>query len=109
MNRWPAIHRLDAATLFRYAVESAPAGSRLDGTDDEGVPFREIADVIGRHLNVPVVSISQDEAQAAFGFLGMVASLDMPRSNAQTKELLGWKPVQQGLIADLEQGHYFNK
>ncbi|QAY65841.1 SDR family oxidoreductase [Paenibacillus protaetiae] len=106
-NRWPAIHRLDAAVLFRLAVESAPAGSRLDGVGDEGIPFSDIAGVIGRHTGVPVVSIPREEAQAAFGFLGMVASLDLARSNEGTKELLGWKPVQQGLLADLEQGHYF--
>ncbi|UPK41246.1 SDR family oxidoreductase [Paenibacillus pabuli] len=108
-NRWPAIHRLDAAVLFRLAVESAPAGSRLDGVDDEGIPFSDIAGVIGRHLDVPVVSISREEAQASFGFLSVVASLDLARSSKATKELLGWKPVQLGLLADLEQGHYFSK
>jgi len=108
-NRWPAIHRLDAAVLFRLAVESAPAGSRLDGVDDEGIPFSDIAGVIGRHLDVPVVSISREEAQASFGFLSVVASLDLARSSKATKELLGWKPVQLGLLPDLEQGHYFSK
>lgn len=108
-NRWPAIHRLDAAVLFRLAVESAPTGSRLDGVGDEGIPFRDIAGVIGRHLDVPVVSIPHEEAQAVFGFLSMVASLDLARSSEGTKELLGWKPLQQGLLADLEQGHYFIK
>ncbi|WP_405157172.1 SDR family oxidoreductase [Paenibacillus sp. FSL K6-0108] len=108
-NRWPAIHRLDAADLFRLAVESAPAGSRLDGVDDEGIPFSDIAGVIGRHLDVPVVSISREEAQASFGFLSVVASLDLARSSKATKELLGWKPVQLGLLPDLEQGHYFSK
>ncbi|MFC5451233.1 SDR family oxidoreductase [Paenibacillus aestuarii] len=106
-NRWPAIHRLDAASLFRLALESAPAGSRLDGVGDEGVPFREIAAVIGKHLNVPVVSISREEASTHFGFLAMLAGLDIPRSSVQTQDLLGWRPVHQGLIADLEQGHYF--
>jgi len=108
-NRWPAVHRLDAAALFRLAIESAPAGSRLDGVGDEGVPFRDIAAVIGRHLNVPVVSISREEAGVHFGFLAMLAGLDFPRSSEGTQELLGWRPVQPGLIADLEQGHYFNK
>lgn len=108
-NRWPAIHRLDAAVLFRLAVESAPAGSRLDGVGDEGIPFRDIAGVIGRHLDVPVISIPHEEAQAVFGFLGMVASLDLARTSEGTKELLGWEPLQQGLLADLEQGHYFIK
>jgi len=107
-NRWPAVHRLDAAHLYRLALESAPAGSRLDGVGDEGVPFRDIASVIGRHLNLPVVSISHQEAEAHFGtFLGTVAAVDRPRSSALTQELLGWRPVHPGLIADIEQ-HYFN-
>ncbi len=107
-NRWPAIHRLDAAHLYRLALESAPAGSRLDGVGDEGVPFRDIASVIGRHLNLPVVSISREEADAHFGsFLAMVAAVDRPRSSTQTQELLGWRPVHPRLLPDLEQ-HYFN-
>ncbi len=107
-NRWPAVHRLDAARLYRLALESAPAGSRLDGVGDEGVPFRDIASVIGRHLNLPVVSISREEADAHFGpFLGVVAARDLPRSSAQTQELLGWRPVHPRLLPDLEQ-HYFN-
>lgn len=106
-NRWPAVHRLDAASLFRLAVESAPAGSRLDGTADEGVPFRDIAGIIGKHLNLPVVRISREEANAHFGFLGALAALDIPRSSVQTQTLMGWRPVHAALIADLEQGHYF--
>ena len=107
-NRWPAVHRLDAAHLFRLALEAAPAGSQLDGVGDEGVPFRDIAEVIGRHLNLPVVSISPEEADAHFGaFLGAVAARDFPRSSVRTQELLGWRPVHPGLIADIEQ-HYFN-
>ncbi len=107
-NRWPAVHRLDAAHLYRLALESAPAGSRLDGVGDEGVPFRDIASVIGRHLNLPVVSISREEADAHFGsFLGPVAARDIPRSSAQTQELLGWRPVHPRLLPDIEQ-HYFN-
>jgi nucleoside-diphosphate-sugar epimerase len=106
-NRWPAVHRLDAAHLFRLALEAAPAGSQLDGVGDEGVPFRDIAEVIGRHLNLPVVSITREEADAHFGpFLGAVAARDFPRSSARTQELLGWRPVHPGLIADIEQ-HYF--
>ncbi len=113
-NRWPAIHRLDAASLFRLALEVAPAGSRLYGAGDEGVPFRDIADVIGHHLNLPVVSISPAEAEAHFGpFLGMVAAtdisarLDMPRLSAQTQELLRWQPVHPRLLPDIAE-HYFN-
>ncbi len=83
------------------------AGSRLDGVGDEGMPFRDIADVIGRRLNIPVVSISREEADAHFGFLGVLAALDLSRSSVQTQELLGWRPVQPRLIADLEQGPYF--
>src|SRR5579859_8372 len=107
-NRWPAVHRLDAARLFRLALESAPAGSRLDGVGDEGVPFRDIASVIGRHLNLPLVSISREEADAHFGsFLGAVAARDIPRSSVETQELLGWRPVHPRLLQDLEE-HYFN-
>jgi nucleoside-diphosphate-sugar epimerase len=106
-NRWPAVHRLDAAHLFRLALEAAPAGSQLDGVGDEGVPFRAIAEVIGRHLNLPVVSIAREEADAHFGaFLGAVAARDFPRSSERTQELLGWRPVHPGLIADIDQ-HYF--
>jgi nucleoside-diphosphate-sugar epimerase len=107
-NRWPAVHRLDAAHLYRLALEKAPAGSRLSGRAEEGVPFRDIAGVIGKHLNLPVVSISREEADAHFGFLGAIAAHDMPRSSALTQELLGWRPVHPALIPDLEQGHYFN-
>jgi nucleoside-diphosphate-sugar epimerase len=107
-NRWSAVHRLDAAHLYRLALESAPAGSRLDGVGDEGIPFRDIASIIGHHLNLPVVSISPEEADAHFGsFLGTVAARDLPRSSAQTQELLGWRPVHPRLLADIEQ-HYFN-
>ncbi|SEC25841.1 Nucleoside-diphosphate-sugar epimerase [Paenibacillus sp. GP183] len=106
-NRWPAVHRLDAARLFRLALEAAPAGSRLHGVGDEGVPFSDIAGVIGRHLNLPVVGISREEADAHFGFLGAFASADNPTSSALTQERLGWRPLHPALIPDLEQGHYF--
>lgn len=107
-NRWPAVHRLDAANLYRLALEKGPAGSRLDGVGDEGVPFRSIASVIGRYLNVPVESISREEANDHFGFLGTIAALDIPRSSEATQKLLGWQPIHLGLIDDLEQGHYFS-
>ncbi|UUZ93582.1 hypothetical protein LJK87_02160 [Paenibacillus sp. P25] len=107
-NRWPAVHRLDAASLFRLAVEAAPAGSRLHGVSDEGVPFRDIAGVIGRHLNLPVISISREEADAHFGWLSFAVSADNPTSSALTQERLGWRPMHPALIPDLEKGHYFN-
>jgi nucleoside-diphosphate-sugar epimerase len=108
VNRWPAVHRLDAARLYRLAVEAAPAGSRLHGVGDEGVQFRDIAGVIGRHLNVPALSISSDEADAQFDWLATFASADNPTSSALTQERVGWKPTHPGLIADLDQGHYFD-
>jgi len=107
-NRWPAVHRLDAARLFRLAVEAAPAGSRLHGAGEEGVPFREIAEAIGWQLKLPVVSIEASDAGAHFGFLSAFVSADYPTSSKQTQELLGWRPEGPALIADIEQGHYFN-
>jgi nucleoside-diphosphate-sugar epimerase len=108
-NRWPAVHRLDAAHLFRLTVESAPAGARLHGVGEEGIPVREIAEVIGRGLGLPVVGIPPEEAAGHFGFLGAFFALDCPASSAATQLLLGWHPAQPGLIADLEQGHYFER
>jgi len=106
-NRWPAVHTLDAAHLFRLALESAPAGSRLHAVADQGVPFRDIAEIIGRHLGLPVVSVSSDQAPAHFGGLPRFVSVDILASSALTQQLVGWRPVHPGLIADLEQGHYF--
>lgn len=108
-NRWTAVHRLDAARLYRLALEAAPAGSRLDGVADAGIPFRDIAGVIGNHLNLPVVSIPREEASAHFGPAAPIAALDRPRSSVQTQELLGWRPTHPGLLADLEQGYYFQQ
>jgi nucleoside-diphosphate-sugar epimerase len=107
-NRWPALHTLDAASLYRRAVESAPAGSRLHGVGDEGVPFKDIAEVIGRRLNLPVKSIDPQDAGAHFGFLGNFVALDDWTSNARTREILGWAPAHAGLIDDLTNGHYFD-
>ncbi|WP_235958662.1 Rossmann-fold NAD(P)-binding domain-containing protein [Paenibacillus silvestris] len=112
-NHWPAVHRLDAAVLYRLALEIAPAGSRLLGAGDEGISLREIAAVIARQLNVPAVSITPEKATAHFGFLGRIAALDITslynttQASLATRELLGWIPMQPGLIADLEKGHYF--
>jgi nucleoside-diphosphate-sugar epimerase len=106
-NRWPGVHRLDAARLFRLVVEGAPAGTRWHGVGDEGVPFRDIAAAIGRHLDLPVRSIPATEADAHFGFLGTLVQLDNPTSNALTRKRLGWEPVEPGLLADLDEGHYF--
>ena len=108
-NRWPGVHTLDAAHLYRLALENAPAGTRLHGVADEGVPFRDIADVIGRHLNLPVVSISGEQAADHFGFLSVFASLDNPTSNALTQKELDWHPERPGLIEDLDEGHYFSE
>jgi nucleoside-diphosphate-sugar epimerase len=108
-NRWPGVHTLDAAHLYRLALEAAPAGTRLHGVDDEGVPFRDIAAVIGRHLDVPVVSISPDEAGDHFGFLSVFASFDNPTSSALTQKVLDWRPEGPGLIEDLDAGHYFGE
>jgi nucleoside-diphosphate-sugar epimerase len=106
-NRWPAVHTLDAARLFRLALESAPAGARLHGVAEEGVPFREFAEAIGRHLGLPAVSIAPQDAAGHFGFLGMFAAADNPASSALTRRRLGWVPTGPGLIADLDEGHYF--
>jgi nucleoside-diphosphate-sugar epimerase len=106
-NRWPAGHTLDAARLYRLALESAPAGTRLHSVGDEGIPFRQIAETIGRQLGVPAASVDPGEADAHFGFLGSLVVLDNPTSSALTQELLGWKPTHPGLIEDLEEGHYF--
>ncbi|MGP3971642.1 SDR family oxidoreductase [Streptomyces sp. 6N223] len=105
-NRWPAVHRLDAARLFRRAVESAPAGTRLHGVAEEGIPFRDIATAIGRHLNLPVAGVSPEEADAHFGWMAAFASLDRPTSSEQTRKLLEWQPEHPALLADLAEGHY---
>lgn len=107
-NRWPAVHTLDAAHLYRLALESAPAGSRLHAADDQGIPFREIAEAIGHRLNLPVAGIPPTQADAHFGFLSAHVTADNPTSSTLTQDLLGWKPVQPGLIDDLRQGHYFD-
>jgi len=106
-NRWPAVHRLDAARLYRMALEKSAAGARYHGIAEEGLLFRDIAEVIGRRLNVPVVAKSRDEAVNHFGWFAMFAGMDLPASSQRTRDLLGWQPKQPGLIADLEHGRYF--
>jgi nucleoside-diphosphate-sugar epimerase len=103
-SRWPAVHVKDAATLYRLAVEKAPAGAVLNAVGDEGVPIREIAEAIGRHLHLPARSLRAEEFG---GMLVHILSTDMPASSTITQELLGWKPIHPGLIEDIEQGHYF--
>lgn len=108
-NHWAAGHRLDAARLYRLALENAPSGTRLHAVGDEGVTAHTIAEVIGRHLNLPVVSVPVEQAGAHFGWLGAFFQLDMPASSALTQARFNWQPVQPGLIADLDQGHYFQR
>jgi len=103
-TRWPAVHVKDAARLYRLAVEQAPAGAVLNAVGDEGVPVREIAEAIGRHLNLPAKSLPAEEYG---GMLVHLLSTDMPASSAITQELLGWRPTYPGLIEDIDQGHYF--
>jgi nucleoside-diphosphate-sugar epimerase len=107
-NRWPAVHRLDSAHLFRLALENAPAGSTLHAVADEGVPIRDIAEVIGRHLDLPVVSISPQDAAGHFTWLAHFLAVDSPASSTLTRQLLDWHPTQPGLIDDLDKGHYFD-
>jgi len=106
-NRWAAGHSLDVARLYRLALEGAPAGSRLHAVGDEGVPLRQIAEVIGTHLDLPVVSIGPDELVDYFDFLALFISLDNPATSQLTQALLDWHPTHPGLIDDLQEGHYF--
>jgi nucleoside-diphosphate-sugar epimerase len=108
-NRWPAVHRLDSARLFRLGLEQAPAGSTLHAVAEEGVRIRDIAEVIGRHLELPVVSIAPEDAGEHFAWLGAFLALDAPASSALTRELLSWQPTHPGLLADLDEGHYFQE
>jgi nucleoside-diphosphate-sugar epimerase len=106
--RWPAVHTLDAARLYRLALESAPAGARVHAAAEEGVPFRSIAEAIGRGLNLPTKSVTAEKAADTLGgFIGMLAQLDNLTSSARTRELLKWNPTHPGLLADIAEGHYF--
>ena len=106
-NRWPAVHRLDAAIVFRQVLETAPVGARLHAVDEEGIPTREIANVIGTHLKLPVHSVPVDQAFDHFGWLGAFFSMDIAASSALTRSQLDWKPTGPPLLDDLNAGHYF--
>jgi nucleoside-diphosphate-sugar epimerase len=108
-NRWPAVHARDLASLFRLALEKGPAGKYWHAIGDEGIPFREIAEALGSRLKLPAVPIPVDVLMLPgyFGFLASLVTLDAPASNAITRKVLGWEPKQPGLLADLDNGHYF--
>ena len=108
-NRWPAVHVTDAARLARLAVESAPAGSVLHAVGDEGVPFADIAGAMGRHLGVPVASVSPDDAPGHFSWLGHFVGIDCPATAHGTRALLGWEPTGPTLLEDLEADHYYRE
>jgi nucleoside-diphosphate-sugar epimerase len=107
LNRWPAVHRLDAAVLYRLAIEKGSAGANYHGVADQGIPFRQIAEVIGRQLKVPVVSISREEAANHFTWMAHFVGVDSPASSALTRKQLGWQPKQIGLIPDIDRPNYF--
>jgi nucleoside-diphosphate-sugar epimerase len=108
-NRWAAGHRLDAAHLYRLALEEAPGGARLHAIGDEGVPVRDIAEAVGRYLKLPVAAVPREEAADHFGWLGHFFAMDVPASSALTRKRLGWHPERPGLVEDLDEGHYFTK
>lgn len=106
-NRWAAAHRDDAAPVYRLAMEKGEAGGRYHAVSDEGVRLRDIAEIIGRQLNMPVVSITREQAAEHFGWLALFAAGDAPSSSALTQQRLGWKPTAIGLIADISRPGYF--
>ncbi|RYC66613.1 Rossmann-fold NAD(P)-binding domain-containing protein [Spirosoma sordidisoli] len=106
-SRWSAVHRLDAARLFRLALEKGTAGGVYHGVSDEGVPVRELAEVIGHHLNIPTTTITSEEATEHFGWISAFFSVDCSASSALTQQQLDWQPTHATVLADLKQGHYF--
>ena len=107
-NRWPAVHRLDAARLFRLALDRAAPGTRLHAAAEEGIAMRAIAEAIGAGLGLPVQSLTEDEAPAHFGWMTRIAIADNPSSSAITRETLGWVPREPDLLTDMRQGGYFS-
>jgi nucleoside-diphosphate-sugar epimerase len=108
-QRWPALHRQDAARLYRLAVEQAPAGAVLHGVGEQGVPLRAIAELIAARLGLPVQQVPADEAEEYFGWLAALAGTDAPASSAATRSLLGWEPACPGLLDDLAHGEFFQE
>lgn len=108
-NQWSAVHRLDAAHLFKLALEKGFSGAKFHGVAEEGIPFRQIAEVIGRHLNLPVLSLKSEDAASHFTWFAHFAAVDASTSSQRTKEELEWKPSQIGLIADISQAYYYKQ
>jgi nucleoside-diphosphate-sugar epimerase len=107
-NRWPAVHRSDAARVVRLGIEHAPAGSVLHAVAEEGIAMRDIAEAISRRFELPATAISPEQAGPRFGFIGQFVGLDMPASSAITRELLGWEPTGPTLLEDIQTGAYSN-
>lgn len=105
-NRWPAVHRLDAARMYRLALEEGVGGQRYHAVSEEGIPFKAIAEAIARHVGVPLVALSPERAAAHFGWLSLFASMDLPTSSARTREALAWVPDRVGLLGDMDRPGY---
>ncbi|MEC5143625.1 SDR family oxidoreductase [Chitinophaga sp. 212800010-3] len=109
LNRWPAVHRLDAARAFRLVVENNAAAGNFHVVGEEGIAFKDITNIIGRRLNVPVANITASAAAGYFGWFTHFAAINNPTGSRHTRELLGWEPVQPGLLSDIDSAHYFNQ